>query len=426
MTKHIRAFALIFMICLCFALPACAARLGPADSYEALLQLAAQAKEGDVLLVAGEISAEGRILSPDKALRITSEGGRATISGLSLRNASLTFSNINLTNGLRITGDSHVQLASGVSVKGKEGKSGIDFSGSGALLLDPGSAVTGGEAADGVVICHTGGDLYISLDGSILGGAADAGGSAVTIDPLGEYGALMVTGTLTGGQGTTLGGNALNLYNLSGNAYITVDGRLTGGQGTTGGCGLQLITASDSVTAGLRGQITGGQGRSFGGDAMILMNVTGSASIALSGALTGGNTSAADSIPGQSLQILGKNTALHTYLGEVVLQDGRQFSGSTAVTPLPAITSSIDLIRPTPSPSPDDAQTPSVTPTARPEETPEAAPAPEATASPSPSPEATASPSPTPDSSPSPSPSPEHTPVSPEEATPGEAAPANA
>lgn len=374
MKKPFGAFALILLLFFTPMMQAFAAQLGPAASYDELLSLAASASEGDTLLIRGELDAGSQPLSADVYVHLVGEEG-AAISGLALSNASLSISGLTLTDGLNVRGQSHVQLMRGVCIE-----DGLAFTGSGALLLDPGTSVTGGEGAPGVTISHTGGDLYTSLDGAIRGGSGATGGPAVVVDPLGASGALMITGTLTGGEGEAFGGNALNLHNLSGNAYITVDGRLTGGAGEVGGSGLQLITADGSVTASLGGQITGGRGNGYGGDAMLLMNVGGSASVALSGALTGGDSSGTGSSPGQSLTLLGQTTAMRTSVGgDCILQDGRQVLYSLAVTPLPAITSSVEeaeTIVPTPTPPP--AATIEPTPTA--ESTPTAEPTPEPTA----------------------------------------------
>jgi len=365
MKNRLRAFALCIVLALTFPGYTLAARLGPAATYEELLSLAASASQGDTLLVAGDITASPAApLAADVPLLIRGADGGATITGLSLESASVEFSDLILLNGLRVRGNSHVQIMRGVSVLG-----GVDFAGSGALLIDPGAAVEGMPGSPGVSVSHRGGDLYISIDGTVRGGAGDAGGSAVEIDPLGASGALMITGTLLGGAGDAFGGNALNLHNLTGNAYITVDGRLTGGAGNIGGVGLQLITADGSVTAGIGGRITGGRGNSYGGDALMLMNVGGSASVALSGMLTGGDSSGTDSVPGQSLKLLGRTTAMRTSVGDCILEDGRQVLFSIAVTPLPAITSSVDdpsvLVTPEPTPAAPE-QTPAPQPTPEP------------------------------------------------------------
>lgn len=351
MKRRIGAFALVFLLMISLCSQTVAASLGPATTYAELLSLAEQAAPGDTLLISGEIvSPVSPALTTSAQLTLRGKEEGAALSGLHAHDAQLTFSSLALSGGLTVTGKSNIQLTRSASVSG-----GLSFSGSGTLLLDPGSSVTGGKGGTGVRVSHAGGDLYVSIEGTVTGGKGKTGGAAVVIDPLKSSGALMVTGRLTGGEGSEFGGNALNLHNLSGNAYITVDGRLTGGEGSIGGSGLQLITASGSVTAGLGGRITGGRGGSYGGDAMLLMNVGGSALISLSGSLTGGNASGTDSTPGQSLKVLGQTTAGRTRVGDCILQDGRQILTSQGVTPLPAITSSIDSaqpLEPTPEPTP--------------------------------------------------------------------------
>ena len=377
MKRRFGALTLSICMLLLYVSPALAAQLGPARSYDELLSLAQRASGGDTLLISGAIAADStRPLKTQSQLILRGAGSAvSSISDLALEDANVVLSNLLVDGGLRISGISFVQLERGVTVQGAQGRSGIEFTGSGALLLDPGSCIGGGQHAPGVRIAHHGGDLYISIDGSVQGGRGETGGAAVEIDPLGESGALMVTGQLTGGQGDDFGGNALNLHNLGGNAYITVDGRLTGGEGSIGGSGLQLITANGSIFAGLGGQITGGSGKNYGGDAMLLMNVDGSASIALSGHLTGGNSTGPNSTPGQSLKLLGRTTAMRTTVGDCILQDGRQvLSAIAAVTPLPAITSSVDDV--------ETAQTPAPTQTPQETQQPESTPAPEVTAEP--------------------------------------------
>lgn len=398
MKKRLGAFALSIVMLLFSACPALAAQLGPARSYDELLSLAKTASGGDTLLIAGDIAADAqRPLTTSAQLFLRGTGSNtSSISDLALENANVVLSNMAVSGGLRVSGDSYVQLERSVIVHGAQGRSGVEFSGSGALLLDPGSSITGGQDAPGVRIAHQNGDLYISIDGTIRGGNGKTGGAAVEIDPLGASGALMVTGRLTGGRGEDFGGNALNLHNLSGNAYITVDGRLTGGEGSIGGIGLQLITAQGSVFAGLGGHITGGSGEDYGGDAMLLMNVGASANVSLSGYLTGGNSSGPNSAPGQSLKLLGRTTAMRTTVGDCILQDGRQILSAIAVTPLPAITSSVDdaQVIETPAPTavpteqPTDVPTvettaePAPTPTAQPTEAPTAEPTAEPTVEP--------------------------------------------
>lgn len=374
MTKRIGALALSICLMLAVFCPALGAQLGPVSTYDDLLLLASSAANGDTLLISGTVIATPVVpLTTNVQIQIHGMDDASLVS-LALHNANVVFSNLTLTDGLTITGESYVQLEHGVSVLGSAGQRAVDFTGSGALLLDPGSEAFGGDSASGVQIAHTGGDLYISIDGKVVGGAGETGGTAVIIDPLGNSGAAMITGELIGGAGSEFGGNALDLHNLSGNALITVDGHLTGGAGSIGGSGLQLITAEDSVNAGLGGRIIGGTGKTYGGDAAMLMNVSGAASIALSGSLIGGNATAANATPGQSLKLLGKTTAMHTLVADCVLQDGQLVYATSTITPLPEIPSSaeepeatpVPEIKPLPTLTPIDSVEPTVEPSATP------------------------------------------------------------
>ena len=413
MKKQLGALALSVLFLLSSVSGAFAAQLGPASSYEELLSLAAGASNGDTLLVSGAITALGEEPFTSQERLLITGIDDACISGLQLHNANVVFSSLTLKGGLHISGTSHVQLTRGVAVLGADGDSGIRFFGNGSLLLDPGSSVAGGAGATGVAVSHGGGDLYVSIDGDVHGGAGDTGGAAAVIDPLGASGALMVTGRLTGGKGEAFGGNALNLHNLTGNAFITVDGRLTGGEGSIGGSGLQLITAEGSVTAGIGGRINGGRGHDYGGDAMLLMNIGGSATVSLFGSLTGGDSSGTNSTPGQSLKLLGKTTAMRTMVGECIFEEGRQVLTAISVTPLPAITSSVDdaqtletpspTVEPTTEPTPEPTAEPTAEPTQEPTVEPTAEPTQEPTAEPTaePTQEPTSEPTPEPTAEPS-------------------------
>ena len=360
--KRIGALALSIWMLLSPLCGAVAATLGPATTYEELLSLAASAASGDTLLVSGSLFADRPFSSP-VYLYLSGEEG-ASISGLRIENAQLALSSLALSDGLSVRGTCHLQLMRGVSVSG-----GLSFSGSGSLLLDRGANVVGSHGAPGVSVCHTGGDLYVSLDGTVRGGDGEIGGAAAEFDPILASGALMVTGTLTGGEGNI------------------------------GGSGLQLITASDAVAAGLGGRITGGRGDSYGGDAMLLMNVGDSSIISLSGVLTGGDSSGTDSTPGQSLKLLGRTTAMRTSVGNCILQDGRQVLYTISVTPLPAIsTLPLDKLEPTPEPPPaatiEPTQAPTPEPTPEPTVEPTIEPTPEPTLEPTqaPTPEPTEEP----------------------------------
>ena len=266
-------------MCICLILlmtpTASAATLGPATDYDELLALCEQAGQGDVILVSGELTAADRdALVIQSPLRISSEDD-AVLRGIRLHDSTVSFTNIQLLDTLTITGTSHVELGRGVSVEGAAGSSGISFSGSGELLIDPDCTITGGSGSAGVSIQHQGGEFYAGIDGVLRGGSGQTGGTGLLVSSLTDGGTMMISGRIHGGNGTAMGGNALNLYDLSGNAFITITGRLKGGEGSIGGDGAQIVSAVDNVSIGIDGQITGGQGESYGGDALMLMNIGG-------------------------------------------------------------------------------------------------------------------------------------------------------
>ena len=420
---------LVLCVCLIFACTstASAATLGPVSDYTELLALSMQAEAGDIILVSGELSASGLDpLSTQAMLRITSSGDRAAIRELALHDAQIIFSDIDLLDTLTITGTSHVELGSGVTVEGAEGSSGISFTGNGELIIDADCNIVGGSGGDGISIRHTGGEFYGGIDGHIRGGSGQTGGTGLNISTLKDSGTMMIAGRIYGGNGAVMGGNALNLYDLSGNAYVTIAGTLRGGEGTAGGDGAQIVSAQDNVSIGIDGQIAGGLGENYGGDALMLMSIDGASSINLSGALIGGDALRVDAQPGVSLLIVGETTTAHTRVGDCMLQDGQRLTTPAPatppeaqeapqepdVTPLPEITSSVEDTGtlPTPTASPTPTPTPTLAPTVSPESTtspePTASPTVEPTLSPtveptlSPTLEPTASPTSEPEATP--------------------------
>ena len=392
MLKRLWALSLASIILLLSVSGACAQTLGPAAYYEALCELLLSAQDGDTILVSGDLSADSQEpLHSASSVRIASADGQtASINGLHLRDASISFDHIRLTDTLWIDGRSNVQLGNAVTVTGGDEQSGVSFSGSGTLIVERGCVVEGGREGDGIAIRHNGGDFYSSIEGHVSGGSGSVGGAGVVISPLSEAGAVMITGTIQGGQGSSLGGHALNLYDLSGNAYVTVAGTLQGGEGSVGGDGIQLISADGNVNVGIGGEVKGGSGESFGGTALILMNASGSASFNLSGSFSGGDALDSGAQPGASLQLVGDSTAIRTRIGDCILEDGRPFVGDASpepteqpllpsITPLPEISSSIEdvttleTLSPAPSVTPDvpavTPDVPAVTPDV-PEETP--------------------------------------------------------
>lgn len=400
MKRLFRALSLSLLLLMLCPPAAGASTLGPARTYEELLELAASASDGDVLLVSGALDAAGcEPLSVPASVKISSQSGEnAVISGLRLRDSKVIFTDITLADSLNVEGTSYIELSRGVSVTGASGVSGLAFDGNGSLLLDRGVSVTGGSDSAGITISHRGGDFYGGIDGTVRGGGGSIGGLGLVVSPLESSGAMMISGAIYGGDGTDVGGHALGLFELSGNAYITVDGVLQGGSGTLGGDGIQLVSAGDQVSVGISGTVTGGQGRSYGGNAMILMNASGSSTIHVSGALGGGDVTGEHAQPGTSLIIAGNSSSSHMQLDNCLMTDGRFLAPTPEptpeplITPLPEITSSVIDIEalatppveadqptsspdinpttlPTPeaTPSPDDATPPETQPTPMPE-----------------------------------------------------------
>ena len=154
------------------------------------------------------------------------------------------------------------------------------------------------------------------------------------------------------------------------------------------------------MSVGIDGHISGGQGESYGGDALMLMNIGGASSVSLSGALTGGDALEADAQPGVSLLVIGETSSSHTRVGDCLLEDGQTLATAApapaatpepvepSVTPLPEITSAVDdpatLFTPSPTeePTPEPTPEPTAEPTSKPTEEPTAEPAPEPTEAP--------------------------------------------
>lgn len=400
MFRRIWAFAFsLWALFLPFS-SAFAQTLGPVSSYNDLKAVMQFAESGDIILLSGHIPADGDPLSPEITLHLRSEDG-AVIRGLRLQNASLSFSDITLEDGLSIEGTSHIGLQQGVSVLGTPSGAALSFAGDGTLIVEQGCTISGGAGAPGLSIQHNGGEFYASIEGRISGGNGETGGPGLVISPLREGGAVMITGTITGGHGTGLGGHALNLYDLSGNAYVTVAGSLQGGDGVIGGDAIQLVAVSGSANVGISGDLKGGQGESYGGNALIMMNAEEAASVNLSGHFAGGDATGAGAQPGTSLHLVGESAALRARIDNCILEDGKQLyaTPSPAPTPdvtlLPAITDDPVIMLtpiPTPAPTPVPDEQPTAEPTPVPSETPSEVP----TESPVPSLPPTAEPSPSP------------------------------
>lgn len=366
--KATRAFALL-MVMLVFPLSVSAGTLGPAFTYKELLTLAGKARDGDVLLVSGDVTATGDPLKTPALLQISGDG-KAAIRQLRVSDSSIVFSDIELLDSFVIDGVSNIELRKGVHVEGAGGKSGLTFSGSGTLLIDSECTVTGGSGATGITLTHRGGDLYVSIESSVRGGGGQNGGSGMEVTSLGEYGTMMLSGSIRGGDGTTLGGSGLNLFDLSGQRLYNRCGSVRGGRGAIGGTGMQLVSLADNVSVGVNGDIRGGSGTEYGGSALILMDASGASNVNLNGSLIGGDASSQVGEPGQSLQVVGDNGLAHAHVLNCLLQDGENtfaYNSEPDITPLPEITSSIETLEPihtpSPTPAPEAESTPEPKPT---------------------------------------------------------------
>ncbi len=347
--KAIRAFVLFLLILSLCPPSAHAGTLGPALSYGELLALVQQARDGDVLLVSGDLTATDEALVTPVLLEISGDG-KATLRHLHVSDSSLVFSDLSLLDSFAVDGVSNIELRA-VRVEGASGQSGLSFTGGGTLIVDENSTIVGGAGATGASISQRGADLYVSIEGDVRGGAG--GGSGMEVSPMTEYGTMMLAGSIRGGDGTTMGGTGLNLFDLSGNAFVTVAGSVRGGKGSVGGAGMQVVSIGDTVSVGVNGEIRGGAGAEYGGDALILMDAAGASSVNLSGSLIGGDASAQTGEPGQSLLVVGDSVA-HARVVNCLLQDGEKtFAYNVPVTPLPEITSSVETVEPLPSATPE-------------------------------------------------------------------------
>lgn len=102
---------------------------------------------------------------------------------------------------------------------------------------------------------------------------------------------------------------------------------------------MQVVSIGDTVSIGVNGEIRGGSGDEYGGNALIVMDAVGASAVNLSGMLIGGDASAQSGEPGQSLLVIGDSVA-HTRVANCMLQDGENtFAYNKASRPLPEITS---------------------------------------------------------------------------------------
>ena len=311
-----------------------AQQLGPAYNYSDLLYLVNMARQGDTILVSGRIQADETIplISRENVSIRSVPEQKAIISGVHILDSNLSFSDVDLVDSLDIHGSSKVMLESNVNVYGNRDAA-IQFKGNGELIITPSCTVTATDGANGISIEHEGGSFYAALEGTVTGGDSDIGGAGVIVSPLHKEGMLLIGGNIFGGNGTDIGGNAVNLYDIGGNAYISVIGSMQGGIGSVGGNGLQIISPRDTSNIGIIGRVEGGEGDVFGGNAVVVLNAEDRSSIALSGALIGGNTSSASSDPGQSLLLVGNGVLDHMYTEGCLLEDGQILEEAKTMEP---------------------------------------------------------------------------------------------
>ena len=159
--KATRALVLFLLtVLLCPAL-ASAGTLGPALNYEELLDMVRRAKDGDILLVSGEMTATEEAISSPALLQISGDG-RAVLHRLHISDSSVVLSDVELRDSLTISGISNVELRT-VRVEGAPGQSGLSLVGGGTLLIDGDCEITGGKGATGVSVSQRGGALRAKL-----------------------------------------------------------------------------------------------------------------------------------------------------------------------------------------------------------------------------------------------------------------------
>ena len=105
--KAIRAFVLFLLILSLCPPSAHAGTLGPALSYGELLALVQQARDGDVLLVSGDLTATDEALVTPVLLEISGDG-KATLRHLHVSDASLVLSDLSLLDSFAVDGVSKI------------------------------------------------------------------------------------------------------------------------------------------------------------------------------------------------------------------------------------------------------------------------------------------------------------------------------
>lgn len=402
---------------------------GAITTYDDLVEAAATAEDGDVLLLEGEIVAGGRALSSARRVVLKSvEGGEAEIKGLQLSDADIAFSGVVLSGGLRVSGESYVELLPGTSVRGASGQDAVYFEGIGSLTIESGASVRGGKAANAVTVRGSGGDVHVAVHGELHGGGGADGGAGLQVENLAGASSVVVSGDVRGGAASGIGGNAVNLYSLGGETNAILAGDVRGGDGRVGGSAVQIVGLTDSVNAALGGSAVGGNGSDFGGDTVVVMNVQSGASITVAGSLSAGNVPETGERPGVSLRIVDEISAGHVSLEDAHLRDGEivpagvetptpEPTATPMPTPVPGITASVPVATLPPDEAEPDGEptgTPTAEPTGAPTQTPTQAPTQAPTQEPTGAP--TAEPTRAPTEAPTQEPTPTQAPATPSEA----------
>lgn len=327
---------------------------GPIRTADAFFTALSRAKAKDTLLFSGDIDCSSIPLTRCNFKFASASTHYAVLRNLSLSDSSLQLERIRVEGSLAVSGSSEIELRNQVSVRGSGETCGLSFEGNGMLMIGPNCSITGGMGSPGIRIAHTQGDFYASIEGNIRGGDGETGGTALLITSLCEQGTVFLSGSLTGGRGISLGGNALCLYDLSGGAFVTVEGNMQGGDGRIAGDGIQVVSAKDYSFVHVNGASSGGMGESHGGNALMIVRISGSSSVIVAGRLSGGDVLKADGIGGHSLLIADDASIGHTVIRDCMLEDGG-YSPQPIIPRYPSITSSVSRTFPLPeTPQPPD------------------------------------------------------------------------
>ena len=373
-------------LALCLSLTPAAALAEAITTYDGLLAAADAAQDGDVLELSGVIVAGAAPLSaPRRIVLRPAQGGSAEIKGLQLDDADVAFDGLTLSGGLRVSGESYVDLTGDTFVRGASGQTAVSFEGNGSLTVERGASVQGGAGASAVCVRAEGGDVHVAVYGALQGGGGDGdGGSGLQLENLAGDSTVVVSGEVSGGSGLGIGGNAINLYSFGGEASAVLAGVARGGSGRVGGSGVQIVGLSGSASVALSGSVSGAGGEDFGGDSLVVMSAQAGASVSVAGQLTAGNVPDTGERPGAALRIVDEESGQRVSIQGAQLRDGEiiPLGAATATpaptatpqpTPVPGITASVPVHTLAPSPSPAPTQTPEATP--EPSEVPEPTPA---------------------------------------------------